>query len=66
MCFVHSRLFNQNFEKIKEDMSTIKKKTNLFKAIFNKQTRAIPIVEILLLILLIVIPLFVGGDLLLN
>ena len=60
MCFVHSRLFNLNFEKIKEDMSTIKKKTNLFKAIFNKQTRAIPIVEILLLILLIVIPLFVG------
>ena len=60
MYFVHSRLFNLNFEKIKEDMSTIIKKTNLFKAIFNKQTRAIPIVEILLLILLIVIPLFVG------
>ena len=60
MYFVHSRLFNLNFEKIKEDMSTIKKNTNLFKAIFNKQTRAIPIVEILLLILLIVIPLFVG------
>ena len=60
MYFVHSHLFNLNFEKIKEDMSTIKKKTNLFKAIFNKQTRAIPIVEILLLILLIVIPLFVG------
>ena len=60
MYFVYSRLFNLNFEKIKEDMSTIKKNTNLFKAIFNKQTRAIPIVEILLLILLIVIPLFVG------
>ena len=60
MYFVHSRLFKLNFEKIKEDMSTIKKNTNLFKAIFNKQTRAIPIVEILLLILLIVIPLFVG------
>jgi len=60
MYFVHSHLFNLNFEKIKEDMSTIIKKTNLFKAIFNKQTRAIPIVEILLLILLIVIPLFVG------
>ena len=60
MYFVHSRLFNLNFEKIKEDMSTIIKKTNLFKAIFNKQPRAIPIVEILLLILLIVIPLFVG------
>ena len=60
MYFVHSHLFNLNFEKIKEDMSTIIKKTNLFKAIFNKQPRAIPIVEILLLILLIVIPLFVG------
>jgi branched-chain amino acid transport system permease protein len=60
MYFVDSRLFKLNFEKIKEDMSTIKKNTNLFKAIFNKQTRAIPIVEILLLILLIVIPLFVG------
>jgi branched-chain amino acid transport system permease protein len=60
MYFVYSRLFNLNFEKIKEDMSTIKKNTNLFKAIFNKQTRVIPIVEILLLILLIVIPLFVG------
>ena len=60
MYFVYSRLFNLTFEKIKEDMSTIKKNTNLFKAIFNKQTRAIPIVEILLLILLIVIPLFVG------
>lgn len=60
MYFVYSRLFNLNFEEIKEDMSTIKKNTNLIKAIFNKQTRAIPIVEILLLILLIVIPLFVG------
>ena len=60
MYFVYSRLFNLNFKKIKADMSTIKKNTNLFKAIFNKQTRAIPIVEILLLILLIVIPLFVG------
>ena len=60
MYFVCSRLFNLNFEEIKEDMSTIKKNTNLIKAIFNKQTRAIPIVEILLLILLIVIPLFVG------
>ena len=60
MYFVYSRLFNLNFEKIKEDMSTIKKKTNLIKEIFNKQTRVIPIVEILLLILLIVIPLFVG------
>ena len=60
MYFVCSRLFNLNFEKIKADMSTIKKNTNLIKAIFNKQTRVIPIVEILLLILLIVIPLFVG------
>ena len=60
MYFVYSRLFNLNFKKIKADMSTIKKNTNLIKAIFNKQTRVIPIVEILLLILLIVIPLFVG------
>lgn len=60
MYFVYSRLFNLNFKNIKADMSTIKKNTNLIKAIFNKQTRVIPIVEILLLILLIVIPLFVG------
>ena len=37
MYFVYSRLFNLNFEEIKEDMSTIKKNTNLIKAIFNKQ-----------------------------
>ena len=41
-------------------MSQIKKKTSSFKTILQKQARVIPIVEILLLILLIVIPFFVG------
>ena len=41
-------------------MSQIENKTNLFDTTFKKPVRAIPIVEIFLLILLIIIPLFVG------
>ena len=41
-------------------MSEIINKTSLFKAILLKKGRVIPIVEILLLILLVITPLFVG------
>jgi branched-chain amino acid transport system permease protein len=60
MYFLRSRLLNLNFENIKVDMPQTKNKFNLFKIFFNKQARVIPIVEIFLLILLIIIPLFVG------
>lgn len=60
MFLLHSRLLNSNFDNVKEDMSQIINKTSLFKAILHKKGRVIPIVEILLLILLIITPLFVG------
>ena len=60
MFSLHSRLLNSNFDNVKEDMSEIINKTSLFKAILHKKGRVIPIVEILLLILLVITPLFVG------
>ena len=41
-------------------MSQIINKTSLLKEIFHKKGRVIPIVEILLLILLVITPFFVG------
>ena len=60
MYFLHNRLLNLNLKYSKEDMSPIKKKASLFKKILNRQAGVIPIVEILLLIILIIIPFFVG------
>ena len=60
MYFSHNRLLNLNLKYSKEDMSPIKKKASLFKKFFNRQAGVIPIVEILLLIILIIIPFFVG------
>ena len=60
MYFLRSRLLNLNLKYSKEDMSPIIKKASLFKKIPNRQAGVIPIVEILLLILLIIIPFFVG------
>ena len=60
MYFLHNRLLNLNLKYSKEDMSPIKKKASLFKKFFNRQAGVIPIVEILLLIILIIIPFFVG------
>ena len=60
MYFLRSRLLNLNLKYSKEDMSPIIKKASLFKKILNRQAGVIPIVEILLLILLIIIPFFVG------
>tara|TARA_B100000767_G_scaffold249328_1_gene250805 strand:+ start:7012 stop:8157 length:1146 start_codon:yes stop_codon:yes gene_type:complete len=60
MYFLRSRLLNLNLKYSKEDMSPIIKKASLFKKILYRQAGVIPIVEILLLILLIIIPFFVG------
>ena len=57
---LHNRLLNLNLKYSKEDMSPIKTKASLFKKILNRQAGVIPIVEILLLIILIIIPFFVG------